>query len=143
MLPLARPSKSGHAFPRLRHRKFVAALQIDPELRCGAEGLTKQPSGLRRYPALTTDDLVDSLHRDTDVLRELDLGDAKGRQKLLKEDLTGMSWNSVLRDHDANLQVSGVVVDDLDLVGIAALPAKHDAPLVIDANTMKSGVVSS
>ncbi len=29
-----------------------------------------------------------------------------------------------------------VIVDDLDLIGIAVVPAKADAPLVIDSNTV-------
>jgi hypothetical protein len=34
----------------------------------------------------------------------LDLGDAERRQEFFKEDFTRMSWNSALRDHDADLQ---------------------------------------
>ena len=53
-----------------------------------------------------------------------------------------MCWNSVLRDHDVDLQVLGVIVHDSHLVGISALPSKHDAPLIVDSNTVISGVVA-
>lgn len=34
-----------------------------------------------------------------------------------------------------------MVVNDLNVVGIAILPAKADAPLIIDANTVLSGAI--
>lgn len=35
-----------------------------------------------------------------------------------------------------------MIVDDLNVIGIAVLPAKTDSPLVIDANTVLAGTIS-
>jgi hypothetical protein len=35
-----------------------------------------------------------------------------------------------------------VIVDELDLVGVAARPLKHDSPLIVHANTVKALPVS-
>ena len=69
-------TESGHAFARPGDREVVVALQVDPELRGGTQGLAEQPSGLRRYSALATNNFVDALHRNTDVLGKLNLRDS-------------------------------------------------------------------
>lgn len=37
---------------------------------------------------------------------------------------------------------SGVIVDDLHVVGITSFPTKHDAPLIVDTNTAAPVVVA-
>jgi hypothetical protein len=62
----------------------VCRLEVEPELGGGAEGLGEQPSGLGCDTPLAPNELVDSLNRNTNVLRESYLGLAKGNEELLE-----------------------------------------------------------
>jgi hypothetical protein len=61
----------------------VRRLEIEPELGGGAERMGEQPGGLGCDTSLAPNELVDSLDRNANVLRESDLGLAKGNEELL------------------------------------------------------------
>ena len=115
-------------------------LQIEPELRGGAEGLREEPSRLGRNAPLASNDLVDPLERDLEVLRQSHLANAERNQELLEEHLTGVRGNSILRKHSADL--SAVVVEDAHVTRLTGFPPKHDSPLFVDANAVKSAKVA-
>jgi hypothetical protein len=80
--------------------KVVGCLQIEPELRSRVEGLREEPRRLRRNTALASNQLIDALDRDSEVLRKGNLGPTEGHEELLEKNLTGMGGNTVLRLHD-------------------------------------------
>ena len=63
--------------------QIIITLEIDPELRCRAEGLRKQPGSLRRYPSLLADNLIDPLDWNPDMSGKSDLGDTQRLQEFL------------------------------------------------------------
>jgi hypothetical protein len=65
---------------------------------------------------------------------KLNLGKFEGLQKLLKEDLSRMGWDTVFRNHAWLL----VIVHEAYVVCVFVFPPKDDAPLVINSNTMQT-----
>jgi len=49
-----------------------------------------------------------------------------------------MDWWKTLRAHSCNLSV---IVHDLDIERIAMVPAKADAPLIVDPNAVLTGAI--
>ena len=78
------PSKLPHGLSWATSCEIVIGLKIDPELRCRTKGLRQEPSRLRRYPTLPTNQLVHPLNRHTDMLGKGDLGHTQRFQELLK-----------------------------------------------------------
>jgi len=105
----------------------MLCLKIDPELRSRPKRAGKQPRGLGRHASLPSDELVDPLNGDTQMLGERDLGYPKWLQEVLEQGLPRVGWDSLAGQH----HISSVIVNDRDLMGIAGLPSKHDPPLVI------------
>jgi len=62
-------------------REVMGRLQIEPEFRCGIEGLREEPGGFRSDAALATDELINSLDRYAQVLRECHLSLAERNQE--------------------------------------------------------------
>ena len=75
--------------------EIVCSLKVEPELGCGAEGLGEKPGRLRRDAAFASDDLVDALNRDTDVLCKGDLSLAQREEKLLTKNLPGVRRDTI------------------------------------------------
>src|SRR4030095_8894157 len=94
MAKLTGLAKLGNASSRLGPRQVMVCLEVYPELRCGPEGLRKQPGSLRCDPSLPPDNLVDTLHRHSDMLGQPHLSQPKRLQVLLLQNLSGMGWDS-------------------------------------------------
>jgi hypothetical protein len=105
---------------------IVTSLEVQPEQLAVPEEAGEAQSRIRSDPALAVDDFVDSPWRHADVLGQPVLGDSHGLQKLFQEDLSWVDRGKLLLCHRALLSV---VVDDLDIVGIAVEPdEEHNAP---------------
>ena len=61
----------------------------------------------------------------------------QGFKKFFLEDDSGMSRSSVGWNH-IFLPICLVIVHDFDIISVGSYPAKHDAPLGIDSNAVKS-----
>ena len=105
----------------LRTVELVTALQVDPELRRGAEVLRESQRGICGDPPLAVHDLVDSARRHADRHGELVLRDPKPSMKSSMR--TSPGWiGSIL----------SVVVNDLHLLRPGVRPHETDPPLVFD-----------
>jgi hypothetical protein len=81
-------------------------------------------------------DLVDPSRRHTDIPGQPVLGQAQRLEKIRREDLTGMYGIQLSSSHATPSSNMLVIINDLYVVGIASLPAKADAPLLVHANTV-------
>lgn len=73
----------------------MVCLEIDPELGSGSKSTGKQPSRLRRHPPLPSNELIDSLNWNVEMLGEGYLANPDGLQELFKQDLAGMRRDSI------------------------------------------------
>jgi hypothetical protein len=87
-------------------------------------------------------DLIDPPRRHTDIPGQPVLGQAQRLKKIRREDLTGMYGLQLSSSHATPSSNMLVIVNDLYLVGIAILPPKADAPLLVDANTVLAGAIA-
>jgi len=101
--------------------------------------LREQPGSFRRHPTLSSNQLIDSLNRNTNVRGESDLGLPMWSKKLLQEDLSGVRRTTRFGLHDS----SSMVVEKLSLVSCPFPPLKYDPPLLVHANAMETCEVSS
>ena len=76
-------------------REVVCGLKVKPELGCGAEGLGQKPRRPRRDTALASNDLVDPLNWNTDVLCKRDLRLTQGEKELLTKNLSGVRRDTI------------------------------------------------
>jgi len=107
-------------------------LQIHPkELSCPKEAREAKRC-ICTDRSLPVDDLIDSASWYADLLSETVLTDPHGLQILLQENLARMYRWEFLCAHEFLL----VVVDDLDLVRISALPDEADSPLVVNSDAV-------
>jgi hypothetical protein len=125
------------------HLEIVAGLQIQPEPITRAE-IPCEPQG-----AICADgpgamhDLVDAPRRHTDIPSQPVLGQAQRLEKIRREDFTRMNGIQLSSGHATPSSNTLVIIDDLNLVGIAILPAKADPPLLVHANTVLAGSIAS
>jgi len=76
--------------------------------------------------------LVNPSRGDTDVLGDSILGDSHWFEEVVKQNLARMNRRKLSSSHKRVL----VIVNDLDIVGVAILPAEANTPLVVDTNTV-------
>ena len=88
-------------------------------------------------------DLVDPSRRHTDIPGQPVLGQAQRLEKICREDLTGMYGIQLSSSHATPSSNMLVIVNDLNLVGIAILPAKADAPLRVRANAVLARAITT
>jgi hypothetical protein len=117
--------------PVLLDLKIVAGLEIHPKPLRGPEITGQTKRRIRGDGTLALDDLVDAPRGNTDVLCHAVLADPHGDEELLKQNLPGMDWIHSFR-HD----VTSVIVDDLNVVGVAVFPTETDSPPFVDPNAM-------
>jgi hypothetical protein len=79
--------------------EIVCGLEVEPKFGRGAKSLGEKPGRLRADATLASDNLVDSLNRDADVLCKGDLGLAQREKELLTENLPGMGRDTIGRLH--------------------------------------------
>src|SRR5918996_4697594 len=120
------------------HIKVVLGLKIQPEPLGGSEVSSQPERSVGRDRASAMDDLVDPARRNQDVLGEAILTDTHRDQELLQEDLPRMDRCKSLGHHRPL-----VIVDDLDVVGIATMPSKADSPLIVDPDAVLSEPITS
>jgi hypothetical protein len=103
-----------------------AQIAAQPKIRIGTDG------------SLAHDDVTDPLSRDANLLGQAVLGDPHGLEKLLCEKF---SWGNGLElPHYVS---SSVVVHNLDIRCSGLCPAEADSPLIIDANAVLAGFIST
>jgi hypothetical protein len=94
--------------------QLVGGLEIEPE----ALGRSKEPRQaqcrVRRDGPLIEHDLVDPARRNSQVLGQTVLGQLKGLQEILQQDLPRMYWCQSASAHRALL----VIIRDLDIEGV-------------------------
>src|SRR5215472_368850 len=113
-----------------RRLQLVIPLHVEPELRRGAEVASQAQCGTPGDPASLDDDRLDAGDRDAEVLGEPVSADPERFHKLFPKLFAGMNRRQI-----AHAKTS-VVVDDLNLVGVALVPHETDPPPVIDANAV-------
>ena len=79
---------------RVRQVEFVAGLQVQPELRRGAERMAEQHGGLAGDAACAIDDFGDTIRRHTNRLGEPVRTQPKGEKELLLQNLSRMNEQS-------------------------------------------------
>ena len=113
-------------------------LEIHPKLGGCAQHTCQIQSGVRRNIALALNQLVQSRPRPAELLRQRRLRHLSGDKELFEQHLAGMKW--VFREsHGTLLQISGasMIINYLNLVGIAVMPTKDHSPLIVDPNRVK------
>jgi hypothetical protein len=75
--------------------QIVRSLEVEPELGCGAKRLGEKPGRPRRDTALASDDLVDPLNWDTNVLCKSDLCLTQRQKELLTKNLSGVRRDTI------------------------------------------------
>jgi hypothetical protein len=118
--------------------KIVVRLKVDPELRARIEKPGKPECRIGRDRPLTFDDPCDSIDRHPQGLGERLGGQLEFVEKLRLQNLARMNRSSLC--HDSSLSV---VVHNLNVVGIAILPAKANSVLIVDPNAVPSCPISS
>ena len=72
----------------------MIGLKVQPELRRRSKGMSKEPRSFSGHASFAADELVDTLHRNTQVRRKSDLGQSQRLEIFFEEDNSGMSWNA-------------------------------------------------
>jgi hypothetical protein len=125
------------------HLEVVAGLQIQPKPITRAK-IPRQPQGtICADGPGAMHDLVDPSRRHTDIPGQPVLGQAQRLEKIRREHFAGMYGIQLSSSHATPSSSVLVIVNDLNLVGIAILPAKADAPLLVHANTVLAGAIAS
>jgi len=88
---------------------------------------------------LSSNDLIDSSWRNADVLRQAVLADPERSEKLFQKNLTGVDWGWFSSWHVC----ASMIVNNLDLVGVAGRPAKTNSPLIVNPNTVLAIAISA
>jgi hypothetical protein len=124
------------------HLEVVAGLQIQPEPITRAE-IPREPQGaIRADGSRAMHDLVDPSRRHTDIPGQPVLGQAQRLEKIRREDFARMYGTHLASGHATPSSDMLVIIDDRNLVGIAILPAKADAPLLVHTNTVLAGSIT-
>jgi hypothetical protein len=76
-------------------RQIVCSLEVEPELGGGAERLSEEPGRPRRDTTLASNDLVDPLNRDTNMLCKSDLRLTQRQKELFAKNLSGVRRNPI------------------------------------------------
>ena len=122
--------------------QVVACLQIQPEPITRAE-IPREPQGaIRADGPGAMHDLVDPSRRHTDIPGQSVLGQTQRLEKIRREDFTRMYGIQLSSSHATPSSNVLMIVNDLNLVGIAILPPKADAPLLVHANTVLAGAIA-
>jgi hypothetical protein len=124
------------------HLEVVAGLEIQPEPIARAEIPRQTQGAIRADGPGAVHDLVDPSRRHTDIPSQPVLGQAQRLEKIRREDFAGMYGIQLSSGHATPSSNMLVIVDDLNLVGIAIPPAKADAPLLVHANTVLAGSIA-
>jgi hypothetical protein len=124
------------------HFEVVAGLKIQPKSIARAEIPREPQSAIRANGSGAMHDLVDPPWRHTDIPGQPVLGQTKRLEKIRREDFAGMYGIQLSSGHAKPSSNVLVVVNDLNLVGIAILPPEADAPLLVYANAVLAGSIA-
>jgi len=107
---------------------IVVGLAAKPPAIAQSEVPAQPQIRICRDRALSSDDVADSLGRDSDVLREAVLRKAKWLQELFLQHFSGRN-----RGNRTHAQFPSVVIDDFNVFGSVRGPNETYAPLIVDA----------
>lgn len=116
--------------------EIVAGLQIQPESLSRAEVPREPQCAIRTNGPGAVHDLIDPSRRHTDIPRQPVLRQAQRLEEIRGENFARMNGLQLASGHVTLSLDTLVIADDLNLVGVAVLPAKADAPLLVHANTV-------
>jgi hypothetical protein len=105
----------------------VVGLEIEPHFGRPAEIALEPQGSVHGEGAFTLHDLIDAAGGDANVPRHTVFGNTQRDQEILAENF---AWV----DGSVRFHGESVVIDDFDIVRAIGLPAKADAPLVVDAD---------
>src|SRR6185312_732907 len=120
-----------------RSFKLVVFLQVHPALRIGAEVARQAQGCVGGNAAPFAHDLIYARGRDADGIGKRCAGQAEWHHEFLAEDFARMDR----REFCGHVN-SSMVVNDLYIAGVAVLPAKAHAKLVVDADAVLAGTVA-
>jgi hypothetical protein len=119
--------------------QVVPYLQVEPEsVRRSKEPRQSQGCICRNRP-LASNNLIDASWWNADILGQTILADPQGREILFQKNLAWMDWGWLTSWHEC----ASMIVNNLDLVGVAGLPAKTNTPLIVDPNTVLALSISA
>ena len=119
-----------------RSFKLVVFLQVHPALRIGAEVARQAQGCVGGNAAPFAHDLIYARGRDADGIGKRCAGQAEWHHEFLAEDFARMDR----REFCGHVN-SSMVVNDLYIAGVAVLPAKAHAKLVVDADAVLAGKI--
>ncbi len=122
----------------LGYFQVVVRLQVEPELRGGAESTGQTQGGIGCDAALALNDGVDAIWRDAQGARQSVLADPQRFEEFFHQNLTGMDGRN-FTDHVTPL----VIVNDFNLVGVSVLPDEAQPIAVVDADAVLSFTVAA
>jgi hypothetical protein len=108
-------------------------LKIEPELLGRAEVTGEAEGCVGCDGALSKNDLIDAAGRDGDVLGEAVLRKPHRLEELFKENLAWVNRGELRSTHG---QVLLVVIHNLNVERVRAIPDEAHSPLVIDADAV-------
>src|SRR6185369_12584034 len=108
-------------------------LKVKPELCLHVEKAPEPEGSISGYGPPAVYYFIYSPWGYSDIFSKPILADSHRFQKFRQKDFAGMDWGKVAFCH---IVTSLVVINDLDVTGIIALPYKTNAPLLVDPDTM-------
>ena len=109
-------------------------LGIEPETRRLPEETAQPQGGIQRVGSLAVNDLVHPACRNPQGASERVLRETHRLHIFLQQDFPRSDVVKIGFAHDGLM-----VIDDLNLVRVSVAPDKADAPLVVDADAVRSG----
>jgi len=87
---------------------------------------------------LSSNNLIDSSWWNADILGQTILADPQRDEKFFQKDFAWVDWSWLPSWHG----FTSMIVNNLDLIGVAGVPAKTNSPLIIDPNTVLAPAIS-
>jgi hypothetical protein len=116
--------------------QIIARLQIQPKPLARAKVARQTQRGIRTDRPCPMHDLVDAARCHTEITSEAVLRETERLEKIGRQHLTGMNRTQLSSRHGAPSAGTSVIIDNLDLEGVALPPPEANPPLFIDANTV-------
>jgi dihydrofolate reductase len=112
--------------------QIKSRLEVEPKALGSAKVARQTQGSVGCDSASPVDNLIDPSRGNTDVLGDSILRNPHWLEKVAKQNLARVNRRKLSSGHKRFL----VIVYDLNIMGVAVLPAEADAPLVIDANAV-------
>ncbi len=133
-----------HRFLRCAARSLcavqvVSCLYVHPQPRRSPQHVSQVQSRFCSDSSLSANKLIQPCARPADLFCKRSLSHTHGLEKLFQKNFTRMKRIFRLFTH---VKSQSMIVDDLNVQGLSALPTKHNAPLIVYPDRMKPFLIA-